>query len=681
MPPDRADPGRPDPANLIWEIAPLLRGPYQSREYGRVMLPLTVLRRLDCVLAATKPAVLAEYERIRGEGIEDRALEQRLNRVAGQRFHNRSPVDFGKLRDDPDHVEERLAGYIDGFSRNVRDIFASFGFAKEIERMAEAKVLYLLVSSFSDIDLDPGRVPSARMGLVFRNLIHRFRGPASKRVGDHLSPRDVVQLMVRLLFVEDDERLAEPGTVHRLLDPACGTGGMLAEARHYLRDRHPTARLAVFGQDYNPRAFAIAASETLMTEVDDEDADSSIRFGDTLTEDRFADETFDYFLANPSFGVHWRKQRRALVTERDKRGDAGRFGAGLPRVSDGSLLFLLHMWHKRKPFRPAEDAHGSRLAIVFSGSPLFAGGAGSGESNIRRRIIEEDWLEAVVALPEGMFFGTSIGTFIWVVTNRKSERRRGRVQLLDAREVWTAGRGDGSRAPAGRRRHLAARQIDGIVRHYREFAEGETCKILDNVDLGHTRVTVERPLRLRYRMTPADKARLLDACPHLLDDVQAIDAELGREPMMDWNTVWSRITKLLRSRGARWTIRDKSAFREVFTRTDPEAAPVVRGGRHHVAGERDQVAGEPHQVYEPDPALREVEKVRIRDDINAHFQRSVRPQVPDAWMDRDKDVVGYEINFNRHFYKYTPPRPIEVIDAELKRAEESILRLLREVAE
>ncbi len=664
MPSDRVGPDHADSSSLIREMAPLLRGPYRPREYGQVILPLTVLRRFDCVLAGTKPAVLAEYERLRPEGIEERALEQRLNRVAGQRFHNRSPVDFQKLMGDPDHVKDLLVGYIDGFSRNVRHILEAFEFGREIERMAEANLLYLLVSRFGNVDLHPDRLPNERMGLVFRDLIGRFGEPADMRVGDHLSPHDVVRLMVRLLFVEDEEVLATPGTVRRLLDPACGTGGMLAEARNYLRDRHPAVRLSVYGQDYNRWAFATAASDALMTETDCDATDPGIRFGDTLTEDRFADEIFDYFLANPAFGVNWRKQRPLVVRERAEAGGAGRFGAGLPRVSDGSLLFLQHMWQKRK----REVAHGSRLAIVTGGTPLFAGGAGSGESNIRKWIIENDWLETIVALPEGVFHGTGIGTFIWVVTNRKSERRRGKVQLLDARKVWTeSGGAERARGPGGRRRHLAEDQIDGIVSQYRELADGETCRILDNADFGHTRVTVERPLRLRYRMTAAAKARFLDACAHLLDDVQAIDAELGRDPRLDWNAVRTRIGGLLDSRRARWTSRDKMFFREVFTRTDPQAAPVVRG-------ERDG-------GYEPDPALREVEKVRLKDDVDIHFRRSVRPHVPDAWMDRDKDRVGYEISFNRHFYKYTPPRPMEVIDAELKRAEERILRLLGEVAE
>ena len=474
--------------------------------------------------------------------------------------------------------------------------------------------------------------------------------------------------MVNILFIEDDELLATAGTVRKLLDPACGTGGMLAEAQHYLAQHHEDARLFVYGQDYNRRAFATAASDMLMKDVDHNGTDDSVRFGDCLTEDQFEGEAFDYFLTNPPFGVDWKKQRRKVKQEHDKLGLDGRFGAGLPRVNDGSLLFLLHMWDKREPVRPAEHKHGSRLAIVFSGSPLFTGGAGSGESNIRRWIIENDWLEAIIALPEQMFYNTGIGTYIWIVTNRKTERRRGKIQLLDAREVWTAGGSEDSKRSLGdKRRHLTGSQIKAIVRLYGAHVESEASKVFDNADFGYTRVTVERPLRLTYRMTLDDKARFLDACPHLLDDVQAIDSVLGRDPDNAWDTVWSRISTLLQSRNSRWKAHEKRIFRSVLTTKDPDAEPVASTGRA--------------PGYEPDPALRDFEMVPLKDDIDAYFEREVRPHVPDAWMDRGKDRVGYEINFNRHFYKYTSPRPLEVIDTELKEAEQRIMRLLREVTE
>ena len=655
-------------ATLIWQIADLLRGPYRPPQYERVMLPMTVLRRFDCVLASSKAKVLAEHARRKGGRLEGEALDRRLNNAAGQRFHNHSSLDFQKLKGDPDNIDTHLATYINGFSRNVRDIFEFFEFENEIERMRGANILYLVVSKFCDVDLHPNTVPNEQMGLIFENLIRRFNELANETAGDHFTPREVIRLMVSILFIQDDKLLATPGTVRKLLDPACGTGGMLAEAQNYLREHHGAAQLYVYGQDYNKRAFATAASDMLMKQVDHNGAGDNVRFGDSLTDDDFAGETFDYFLTNPPFGVDWKRQRTEIKKEHDQRGFDGRFGAGLPRVNDGSLLFLQHMWDKREAVRPAEHKHGSRLAIVFSGSPLFTGGAGSGESNIRKWIVENDWLEAIIALPEQMFYNTGIGTYIWILTNRKDRRRKEKIQLFDARDVWTAGGGeDNKRSLGDKRRHLTKNQIDAIVKLYGQHIDGETTKIFDNADFGYTRVTVERPLRLRYQMTLEDKARFLDACPHLLDDLQAIDKALGREPKRDWNTVWNRIEDMLRSSRSRWKAPQQKLFRNVFTQKDPEAKPVARSGLN--------------REYEPDADLRDFENVPLKDDIDAYFEREVRPHVPDAWMERSKDKVGYEINFNRYFYKYTPPRPLEVIDAELKQAEEDIMRLLREVTE
>ena len=657
-------------ATLIWQIADLLRGPYRPPQYERVMLPLTVLRRFDCVLAPTKARVLAAYRRRKGGRLEGDALDRTLDRVAGQRFHNHSELTFDGLKGDPDHIAQHLVSYIAGFSANVRRIFEDFEFEAEIEKMREANVLYLVVSKFCDVDLHPDRVPNPQMGLIFENLIRRFNELANETAGDHFTPREVIRLMVSILFIEDDRLLATPGTVRKLLDPACGTGGMLAEAQNYLREHHPQALLYVFGQDYNKRAYATAASDMLIKQVDHNGASDSIRFGDSFTEDRFGGETFDYFLTNPPFGVDWKKQKHEVRQEHEKLGFAGRFGAGLPRINDGALLFLQHMVAKFEPVRPAEHKHGSRLAIVLSGSPLFTGGAGSGESDIRRWIIENDWLEAIIALPEQMFYNTGIGTYVWIVTNRKKKRRKGKIQLLDARDAgfWTPGGSEESRRSLGdKRRHIATPQIAEIVRLYGRFAAGERSKIFGNADFGYTRVTVERPLRLRYRMTTEDKARFLDAYPLLLDDVQAIDKEIGREPLGDWNAVWEAIQDVLQERETKWKKAQQRLFRDVFTQIDPDAERVATNG-----GDGG---------YEPDAALRDFENVPLGDDIDEYFVREVEPHVPDAWMERSKDKVGYEINFNRHFYRYTPPRPLEEIDAELKQAEDEILRLLREVTQ
>ena len=655
--------------NLIWQIADLLRGPYRPPQYERVMLPLTVLRRFDSVLAPTKAKVLAEYDKRKDTKLNDDAIDRFLNRAAGQRFHNHSPLDFQRLKGDPDHIEKHLVGYIKGFSANVRRIFEFFEFENEIEKMREANVLYLVISKFADVDLHPSRVPNAEMGRIFENLIRRFNELANETAGDHFTPREVIRLMVNLLFMHDDELLATPGTVRKLLDPACGTGGMLAEAQNYLRDHHQEARLYVFGQDYNKRAFATAASDMLMKNVDQNGGSDNVRFGDIFLDDQFGDppyDRFDYLLANPPFGVDWKKQRKEIEREHSKMGFAGRFGAGTPRVNDGSLLFVQHMISKFEPVRPDEQKHGSRMAVVLSGSPLFTGSAGSGESEIRKWIIENDWLEAIVALPEQMFYNTGIGTFVWIVTNRKEPRRKGKIQLLDARDRWVPMRrslGD-KRRKLGEGKDGEPDQIAEIVRLYGAFAEGPRSKIFDNEDFGYTRVTVERPLRLRYQMTIDDKARFLDAVPHLLDDIQAIDQALGRDPLLDYDDVWARIQKLLRRRGSKWKAAECKLFLGVFTVTDPEAEPVSAGK---------------NKSFESDSSLRDTENIPLKLDVDQYFETEVQPYVADAWMDRSKDRVGYEINFNRCFYVYTPPRPLAEIDADLKRAEDEILRLLQEV--
>ncbi len=656
-------------ANLIWQIADLLRGPYRPPQYERVMLPMTVLRRFDCVLAPTKSKVLAEYDKRKGGKLNADALDRLLNKASGQRFHNHSPLDFEKLKGDPDNIEKHIVSYYKGFSANVRRIFDFFEFENEIEKMRESNILYLVVSKFSDIDLHPKTVPNAQMGLIFENLIRRFNELANETAGDHFTPREVIRLMVNILFINDDKLLATPGTVRKLLDPACGTGGMLAEAQNYLREYHGAAKLYVFGQDYNKRAFATAASDMLMKDVDQNGGTDNIRFGDIFTEDQFTEapyEQFDYFLTNPPFGVDWKRQQKEIEREHDKRGFDGRFGAGLPRVNDGALLFLQHMVSKFEPVRQAEHKHGSRLAIVFSGSPLFTGGAGSGESEIRRWIIENDWLEGIIALPEQMFYNTGIGTYVWIVTNRKEKRRKGKIQLLDAREFYIPMR----RSLGDKRRKISEKedgkdQIAEIVRLYGRFERTEVSEIFENADFGYTRVTVDRPLRLRYQMTIPDKTRFLDAYPNLLDDIQAIDKAFGREPFYDWNSIWSQIEEFLRGRKVRWKLGEQKMFRSTFTVTDLNAKAVRK-------------SNQPND-HEPDPALRDFENVPLKNNIDEFFEREVQPHISDAWLDRTKDKIGYEINFNKYFYRYVPPRSLEAIDVELEGAEQKILELLREV--
>jgi len=647
-----------DLSNFIWGIADLLRGPYRPPQYERVMLPLTILRRFDCVLEESKDKVLREYERYKDK-YQGEALDKLLNKAAGQKFHNHSPLNFKKLKGDPDNIDKHLMSYISGFSENVRKIFEYFEFTNEIERMREANILYLVISRFCEADLHPDVVDNLQMGNIFEDLIRRFNEQANETAGDHFTPREVIRLMVHLLFINDDALLTKAGTVRKLLDPTCGTGGMLAESQNYMHDHHAQAQLWVYGQDYNKRSYAVAASDLLIKGHEN----SAIRFGDSLIEDQYSGERFDYFLANPPFGVDWKKQQKEIVREQQKLMFKGRFGPGLPRVNDGALLFLLHMISKFEPVNLKEDRFGSRLAIVFNGSPLFTGGAGSGESEIRKWVIENDWLEAIVALPEQMFYNTGIGTYIWVVTNRKDETRKGKIQLIDARSRWVPLR----RALGDKRRELSSDDITAVVKEFGDLRQMETSNIFDNAEFGYARLTIERPLRLKFQITLERKEQFLDGCPHLLDDMQAIDKALGREVRNDWNKVWESVQKLLKKCDSLWRAPEVKFFREVFTETDPAAAPVIASKR---GGEI---------VFEADSKLRDFENVPLKEKIADYFRREVLPHVPDAWIDHDKTKTGYEINFNRHFYTYTPPRSLAAIDEDLQKAEEEIVRLLREV--
>lgn len=674
-------------SNFIWQIADLLRGPYRPPQYERVMLPLTVLRRFDCVLASTKDSVLTETKRYENSTtITGNALDEKLNKIAKQRFHNRSPLDFERLKGDPDNIDKHLVSYIEGFSKNIREIFERFEFVAEIEKMREANILYLVVSKFCEIDLHPKVVDNIQMGLLFEDLIRRFNEAANETAGDYFTPREVIRLMVDILLSPDDEVLTQPGIIRKVLDPACGTGGMLSEAQNHLRKNNQKASLWVFGQDFNPRAYAIAASDLLMKDGENSD----IRFGDTLTEDRFPDDKFDYLLANPPFGVDWKKQQKFVQAERDKQGYAGRFGAGLPRVNDGSLLFLQHMISKFEPYQPEQKKSGSRLAIVFNGSPLFTGGAGSGESEIRKWVIENDWLEAIVALPEQMFYNTGIGTYIWIVTNRKELHRKGKIQLIDARseQFYIPMR----RSLGDKRRRLGGTeegdpdQIGEIVRLYGQFADNDLSKIFDNADFGYNRVSIERPLRLIYQMNIDRKSRFLDAYPHLLDDIQRIDLELGRESISDWNRVDQQITEILKQRGSRWKANELKTFKEVFTDRNPEAEPVILKQRKLSHDSNARIWGwfldsdGRHEVmFESDSQLRNFENIPLNEAILDYFLREVEPHLPDSWVDSDNTRSAYEINFNRYFYTYISPRSLSEIDNDLKNIENEILRLLGDI--
>lgn len=563
-------------AGFIWSVADLLRGDYKQSDYGKVILPFTLLRRLDCVLAPTKAAVLAEYEARRDSKLP---LDQFLLRKSGQSFYNTSELDLAKLLADPANIKANVIKYIGSFSENARDIFERYDFQVQIEKLDGANLLYQVVQKFAGVDLHPDQVDNHKMGLVFEELIRRFAELSNETAGEHFTPREVIRLMVSLLFSTDAEILTQPGVVRSIYDPTAGTGGMLSIADEYLSELNPDARLVMFGQELNPESYAICKADMLIKGQDVR----NIVLGNTLSQDGHADRTFAYMLSNPPFGVEWKKVEKEVRAEHKKKGFAGRFGPGLPRVSDGSLLFLLHLLSK---MNPPEDG-GSRIGIVFNGSPLFTGSAGSGESNIRRWIIENDWLEAIVALPPDMFYNTGISTYVWILTNRKPPQRKGKIQLINGADFYQPLR----KNLGSKRKELGPEDIQRIKELYTSFEENEYSKIFDNEDFGYTSITIERPLR-------------------------------------------------------------------------DEAGNVVKDSK-----------GRP----KPDSSLRDTENVPLKEDIHAYFAREVLPHVPDAWIDESRNKVGYEIPFNRSFYTYTPPRPLEEIDEELQMLGREIMALLAEV--
>ncbi len=480
-------------AAFIWSVADLLRGDYKQSEYGRVILPLTVLRRLDCVLEPTKQKVLDQVARY-----GDRAgnIEPILIAASGEQFFNTSKHDFKTLLAAPDDLADNLRHYIASFSTGAGDVLDKFDFASQIARLDRSNLLYLVVSKFAQIDLHPQVVPNIEMGYLYEELVRKFSELSNETAGEHFTPREVIRLMVNLLFIEDADLLTKPGIAKTLLDPACGTGGMLSVAEDRLRELNPDARLHVYGQELNAETYAICRSDMMLKGQDA----TNIVYGNSFTEDGHAGLKVDYLLANPPFGVEWKKVADTIRDEAEAKGFAGRFGAGLPRINDGSFLFLQHMISKMKPV----DQGGSRLAIVFNGSPLFTGGAGSGESEIRRWIIENDWLEAVVALPDQLFYNTGISTYFWVVTNRKHRERRGKVQLVDARDLFVKMR----KSLGAKRKQISDSQIDEIVRLYGDFTAGDRVKIFPNEAFGFLRITVERPLRVRWEVTDDTLAAL-----------------------------------------------------------------------------------------------------------------------------------------------------------------------------
>lgn len=635
-------------ANFIWSIADLLRGPYKPHQYGAIVLPFTILRRLDAVLEPTKQAVLDEAKK-RGDSASASVF---LAKASGTGFYNTSAFTLQKLMGDPASIKANLVDYLHGFSDNVRDIFERFEFDKQIERLDAENLLYLVTQKFTAVDLHPNHVTNIEMGLMFEELIRKFAETSNETAGEHFTPREVIKLMVSLLFIADDEALSKKGVVRSIYDPTAGTGGMLSVADEYLLGHNPDARLVMYGQEINGESYAICKADLVIKGQDI----NHIVHGDTLVDDGLIGEVFDYGLSNPPFGVDWNKQKKDVLKEHEEQGFNGRFGPGLPRVSDGSLLFLLHLVKKLRP----KAMGGGRAGIVLNGSPLFTGGAGSGESEIRRYLLENDLLEAIVALPTDMFYNTGIATYIWIIDNDKRPERRGTVQLIDGTGFSRKMR----KSLGSKRKELRPGDIDAIVKLYGDAPESDVSKTFKNEDFGYRTITVERPLRLNWALTRDRWDAAITAKPLAAVTERLAIVELG-ETSRTTNLVafMKSLKRLLVDADVTLTPAQLKSLVAGLAERD-ETAPVVTGPKGNAL---------------PDTDVRDTENVPLSEDIRTYFNREVLPHVPDAWIDESKTKIGYEIPFTRHFYKYVPPRPLEDIDADLNKLIREITELLNEV--
>lgn len=693
--------------SFIWDVANLIRDTFKRGKYQDVVLPLTVLRRLDCVLAPTKEAVLDRQAEFRGRGLEN--LHRQLCHASGFAFYNTSRYDFERLLADAPNAAANLRNYIAGFSHNMREVLERFDFDNTISKLDEAGLLFQVMERFGSVNLHPDNVDNATMGTIFEELIRRFNEALNENPGEHFTPRDVVHLMVDLMLAGDEDRIGVPGIVSTIYDPCCGSGGMLTIAKERIiagyRDNgnllaepiNPQAGIYLYGQEVNPETWAVSKSDLFMKDPSGLDADNVV-FGSTLSSDRHASRTFDYLIANPPYGKDWKRDERA-VRDEHARGAAGRFGPGLPRISDGQLLFLLHMLARAKGL----DEDGSRIAIIMNGSPLFTGDAGSGESEIRRYIFENDLLEALIALPEQLFYNTGIATYVWLLSNRKPPERQGKVQLIDASSFWELM----PRSLGDKRREIPPEKAQEILNIREDYCDGDTrmvtkdgkqeetvvSRIFPASHFGFRKITVERPLRLNFQATAERVARVKEerAFQNLARSRKRGQAAVEEET--EGRRFQEEIIDLLEDLPDT-KIHDRADFEEKLDRAVKavglKLSAPVRKAILSALSERDETAaicrkrdGSP----EPDPGLRDTKRVPLAEDVNTFVAREVAPHLPDAWIDESRrdardgqvGVVGYEINFNRPFYRYDPPRALEEIDSDIRKIGEDIVWMLGEV--
>lgn len=708
---------------FIWNIANKLRGPYRPPQYRKVMLPLIVLRRLDCVLEPSKEQLLNKYDRLKADKkLTEEAIHKVLLNDTKKKglppLYNTSKYTFKKLKDDSDGIARNLTRYMKGFSSNVRDIFEKFKFEDELVKLDEANRLYSIIKEFADIDLSPERISNLQMGYLFEELVRKFNEQANEEAGDHFTPREVIKLMANLVYTGEVE-VYKPGIIRKIYDPTCGTGGMLSVSEEFIRQQNPQANLGLFGQEYNDESYAICCADLLIKNEPIE----NIAFGDTLgdgkTKDGHQNEKFHYMLANPPFGVEWKSQQEIVEKEYEDQGFSGRFGPGLPRINDGSLLFLMHMISKMH-VAPEKGGEGSKIAVVFNGSPLFTGDAGSGESNIRRWIIENDLLDTVIALPNQLFYNTGIFTYIWLVTNRKPKARKGKVQLIDATRHYKKM----DKSLGNKRNELADGHIEEITKLYGNFKHDATSKvkidgkeekricskIFDNREFGFLKMTVERPLRLNFIVNDEriERLKLEPAFEALASTQKRKDKKAIKKEIEEGEKLQQEILGMLQKMKGKKVYKDRKEFLkyldEVIDSTGLDIdAPLYKAIVSSLS-EKDpeaEICRDSKGNPEPDADLRDTEMVPLPDKIKlplpidydkkakndkllalvkdhceAYLKKEVLPHVPDAWIDHGKTKVGYEIPLNRHFYVYEPPRSLTEIEKEIEIVEKSILDML-----
>jgi len=654
-------------ADFIWSIADLLRGDYKQSEYQKVILPLTVLRRLDCVTKPNKENVLQRYEQLQEKGIENVAPS--LKKASGGKVYNTSEYTFESLCSDPDQIASNLQYYINSYDEETREIFDKFDFDHQIQRLDEADILYQVIEEFKDIDLHPDEVPNEEMGYIYEELIRKFNELSNETAGEHFTPREVIELMVNLIFDEDDEVLTEEGAIRTVYDPACGTGGMLSVAEDHVRSFNEDANLKVFGQELNPESYAVCNSDMLIKGQEPQ----NIAYGNSFTDDGFQDRKFDYMLSNPPFGVSWKKVKDQIEREHEEQGFAGRFGAGTPRINDGAFLFLQHMLSKMKP----ENEGGSRLAIVFNGSPLFNGGPNSGESAIRKWIIENDWLEAIIGLPNQLFYNTEIHTYVWVLTNNKSQRRENKVQLINATDMY-----EQMDKGLGEKRHkITQDQIEEITNIFGNVSSNGRSIILSNDSFGYRRLVIDRPLRMSFKATKDRIESLHDERAFTNRDEETQNSVKKSLKSIDSEKTWFDREEFLDEVELAFNMHGVNVRNSVYN-----AIERALGERNSKAEICRDSKGEP----EHDIDLREYERIPLGQDPDEFFKQEVEPHMPEAWINKsnkyidEKDgklgIVGYEINFNRYFYEYESPRELSDIDSELNELENKITELVSEAS-